>query len=419
MSQYYDRETEDVIGVPPSWILKWGITLFFFFIVVILFVAYIIKYPDIINAKVILVSKNNAVTIEARSSGKIELFVNNNELVKAGQILGYVKNSTNYQDYLELKAVLARFDKTKDVKLILSYRTQKLGRINTPIGNLNSSIKNYLLYNDDKNFNERKNKLEQQLSDLILLDSESQNELNIGKQQMVLAQSQFKRDSTLFSHKAGTIQEVEQSKLNWLIQKNRFQSVVTNNINNDIRILQLRQEIQALADERIKQLSYSLNTVNNSLSGLLNEVHVWEEDYLLVSPISGTVSLFDVRSNNEFVILNQELFKIVPKVNGSVTAVGALPINGSAKVGIGQNVNIKLDNYPYLEYGMLKGKVTNISSSPKQGFYRCDISLTNGLNSNFGKKISFKQGIQGNADIITNQSRILSKIFRSFLSLIN
>ncbi len=38
-----------------------------------------------------------------------------------------------------------------------------------------------------------------------------------------------------------------------------------------------------------------------------------------------------------------------------------LPTSNSGKAKIGQQVNIKLADYPFSEYGMLNGTVTNIS----------------------------------------------------------
>ncbi len=46
-----------------------------------------------------------------------------------------------------------------------------------------------------------------------------------------------------------------------------------------------------------------------------------------------------------------------------------LPVRGAGKVKVGQHVNIRLANYPYLEFGQLEGVITNISSVPSGGFY--------------------------------------------------
>ncbi len=45
-----------------------------------------------------------------------------------------------------------------------------------------------------------------------------------------------------------------------------------------------------------------------------------------------------------------------------------LPAEGAGKVEPGQKVNIRLDNYPYMEYGMLEGVISHISEIPDEEF---------------------------------------------------
>jgi len=42
----HSDEMQDIIAVPPSWILRWGVTLFIGVLVLIVALSAIIKYPD-------------------------------------------------------------------------------------------------------------------------------------------------------------------------------------------------------------------------------------------------------------------------------------------------------------------------------------------------------------------------------------
>ena len=98
-----------------------------------------------------------------------------------------------------------------------------------------------------------------------------------------------------------------------------------------------------------------------------------------------------------------------------------IPITNSGKVSVGQDVIIKLDNYPYQEWGSLKGRVNTISSVPKKDInmfvYNVYIEIKD-LNSSFDKELEFKQEMQGVADIIleelTVSERILYKLREIF-----
>ncbi len=81
------------------------------------------------------------------------------------------------------------------------------------------------------------------------------------------------------------------------------------------------------------------------------------------------------------------------------------------KVKVGQKVQVYLDNYPYEEHGTLAAKVEDFSELPQQGYYRVIISFPQGLKTQYGKMISAQQHLQGQADIITEERRLLERLF--------
>lgn len=50
--------------------------------------------------------------------------------------------------------------------------------------------------------------------------------------------------------------------------------------------------------------------------------------------------------------------------DGTITGEALVPSPGFGKVQVGQRVNVRLDCYPYLQYGTLMGEVEYISSKP-------------------------------------------------------
>ena len=91
----------------------------------------------------------------------------------------------------------------------------------------------------------------------------------------------------------------------------------------------------------------------------------------------------------------------------------------SGKVKQGQLVNIKLSGYPYLDYGMVRGVVKSISMVPSGDTYIVEIALPNGLETLYGKKLEFTQNMQGTAEIITDDLRLIQKIINPFRYLIS
>lgn len=95
-----------------------------------------------------------------------------------------------------------------------------------------------------------------------------------------------------------------------------------------------------------------------------------------------------------------------------------LPIRGSGKVKVGQSVNIKVDNYPYLEYGMLYGKIESISLVATDNNYSVEVSLPKGLVSNYGKKLEFSQEMKRSAEIITEDLRLIERFLSPIRALV-
>jgi len=96
-----------------------------------------------------------------------------------------------------------------------------------------------------------------------------------------------------------------------------------------------------------------------------------------------------------------------------------LPTAGAGKVKIGDQVNIQFDNYPHLQYGMVKGYVNNISKVPDDEYYMVEVELPTGLHTFYGNDIPFSQNMQGQAEILTDDLRILERVLNPIKSAIS
>jgi HlyD family secretion protein len=109
---------------------------------------------------------------------------------------------------------------------------------------------------------------------------------------------------------------------------------------------------------------------------------------------------------------------VVPVNQGEYVGRINLRMQRSGKVKEGQQVNIKLSSYPYLEYGMVKGVVKSKSLVPSGDAYIIEIALPHGLTTIYDKKLEFTQNMQGIAEIITEDQRLLQKIINPFRHMI-
>jgi hypothetical protein len=102
---------QEILGRPPRWIIRWGITVILIVIVGLFVGSYFFKYPDVISATIEVTTDNLPVQLVARATGKLDtLFVVDNEIVEKEQYLAVIENSANFEDVLFLKKAVSSFE---------------------------------------------------------------------------------------------------------------------------------------------------------------------------------------------------------------------------------------------------------------------------------------------------------------------
>jgi multidrug resistance efflux pump len=101
------EEVQEILSFVPNWMIRWGNSLFLLLIIMLLFISWFIKYPDIINADVIITTEIPPQKEYARVTGKIDtLFVKDTQHVIENETLAVIENTANYSDVFFLKSIV-------------------------------------------------------------------------------------------------------------------------------------------------------------------------------------------------------------------------------------------------------------------------------------------------------------------------
>lgn len=158
----------------------------------------------------------------------------------------------------------------------------------------------------------------------------------------------------------------------------------------------------------------------HSLVDLKEAIRKWESDYILRSSITGTISFIEIWNETQHINKGDLLFTIIPKENKTYFAKIKAPVVNSGKIKKGQNVNLKLLNYPEDEYGVLPARIASMSAIPNdEGFYLAHAYLSSKLITSYDVEIPFKGDIQAKAEIITEDLRLLERFFYQLKGLFN
>ena len=213
-------------------------------------------------------------------------------------------------------------------------------------------------------------------------------------------------------------QEIEKHRLIYLQVQKNYQNLLSN-------ISQLKSSINEVSRNSktttINESATNINlerTVLQSFYQLKQAIKEWELKFVIYSSIQGTVSFLQIWAENQSINSGDNVFAVIPSNTSSYIGKLKATPNNSGKIAIGQHVNIRLANYPDSEFGKIKGRVKSISLVPdKDGNILVDIELFDGLKTTYNKQINFTQEMIGTADIITDDLRLIERIFHQFRSI--
>ena len=416
--QLRSEEVQEILGTPPAWLIRWGTTVVFIVVLGIIAVSWFVKYPDIIQSEVIITTPNLPKGVVARSSGYLsKLLVTDGQTVMAGQNLVIMESNENVEDVLTLEKELRAIQKNSI--RIISFRPNddwNLGQFQAGLSRLMQVQKEYNL-TVAKRFDLRKiEELQRQINQTEELKAELLKRKVTQKQVLDIATKEFERNKVEIKEGLISVKDFDDKEVIYLQKKQTYNDLESQIINFDIQISNLPAQIAEVERNQEFQNSTKIILVEENVNELLSAINSWKKQYILEAPIAGKVSYTKFTEERQLFEAGKEVITIVPNTKVNVQGIAKLPIAGSGKVEVGQNVNIKLAGFPYQEYGIVKGKVEKMSAIPREGNYDIIVSLPNGLTSSYDKDLRFQQQMEGVAEIITKERRLIERIFEQLIS---
>lgn len=409
------EEFNEVLSSIPKWIVRWGITMTAIIVLLLLIGSAVFKYPDVISSTVTLTGTTPVSGIVAKTSGKLqEIYVKNNQQVKVKTLLAVIENSAKTLDVVRLKELVRQAEANLDTIALIPSQQLQLGSLQSLYSSFYLSMSEYKQFKE-LNYHLKKIELVKERiakNETYYTNMLRQKDLLVA--QTKIAHQQYVRDSLLGVKELIAKEEVEQSHNRYL---QTFLS--TENMDRSLENLQilLAEMHESLYDTEYQYLDKK-NTLETQLRSSINqlraEIEAWEINYALISPVDGEITFTQYWTSNQNVTVGSVVFNIVPTHQGTIVGKALLPTERSGKVKIGQKVNIRFSNYPDKEYGMVKGKVKNISLIPvtyaqNVKSYIVDIDLPNGLMTTYNKELPFLPEMEGQADIITEDISLLER----------
>lgn len=415
--QERSEPVREILGKTPKWIVSWGTTIILCVISILLSASFFIKYPDVINTQVNITFANPPVRIMAQTSGKVQdLYVKDNDTVQSGQPLAILDNPANTADVLYLRQLTATIDSSWNLPQVLagmelSHNVQA-GELQSTYSLLYQAINNYKFFTARNSYHDRVQNLQEQVSHHQELGKELTRRDQLLKEQLQLEEKRAAVNEMLAKEKVIAPLEYEAIRKNLLNQQVTTEGNRITILQNTLEKNDFSRNISELQDQYRNQENDRLIAIKEATKRLRGELAVWEQRYLIKAPVAGTVTLFRVWSRNQYISSGTPVMMISPAAQ-AYKARAFMPVKGAGKVKKGQQVLIKLNAYPYEEFGILHGYVDNISNVAMDSSYALSLRLPNGLVTNADKPIQSQPELTGIGEILTENKSIMDRVFEN------
>lgn len=407
------EEVREILGTPPKWIIRFGITVISIVILLLLIGAWFFKLPHIVRAKATITTINPPASLNSLTSGKIiKLFYVEKQEVLVNSTVAVIENSADFDDVMSLKVIL---DSLTNYRLDNDKIGLSLGELQKPYRTLVKLVNEYNDFLEIDYHNEKIKILILERKGYKDYQNQLLEKLKIEKRVLDLSEKHYKREEILYKTNVYSEVDIEKAERSFLENKKSYNIILNEVSELSIKLNEIEHKILDLKLIRQQDLSNLENSIEEALNNLKGQIKIWEKNYVIKSPISGIISFSRIWSTNQYVSSGEKVATVIPINGDNIIAKLQVPSKGIGKVKVGQDVNIKFDNYPYMEYGVVRGMVKNISMVPSiinnNSIYTAEIEIPDKLITNYGKELEFSQEMTGSADIITDEIPLLVRLW--------
>ena len=160
--------------------------------------------------------------------------------------------------------------------------------------------------------------------------------------------------------------------------------------------------------------------IEHQLSNLKNQILQWDSQHkrVITASISGQVTDLDTQVG-EYISSTRPLLSIIPE-NGQLHGKLLLTAQTAGQVEPGQPVRIKLDAFPYQQFGVLEGTITRVADDVmsaetrqrqpivlNEPAYLIEVQLSAQSIGTFGELAALRSGMTFSADVTTRESSFI------------
>ena len=381
-----------------------------------------IAWPDVVSGRISVTTPTPPVRLVARGGGEVErVFAADGARVREGAPLVLLKNPASYDDVRAVSAALDRMEpalqRAAPLPELPLDRPLRLGTLQTPYSALQQAYADYRLARDEVFYAQKLQAARQQVADLQVMHDRLVAQQGLLQEQLAVSERARGRTRTMVERGLAPATDQDHADEDYLQKRYALENGRTTLANNEVQLSAQRAALLDLEQRRSDEGERGLVGLRNAHHAMRAAITQWEQENVLRAPSDGTVSFFRELHENQFVGAAEPLVAVVSSASGLVgraTLSGA----GAGKVRPGQRVIIRLESYPYREFGSVNGRVVRVSQlgyqpdarDPNTTQYQVEVALPKGLTTTYGRRLEFHQEMRGDRDIVTQDMSLLARL---------
>lgn len=271
------EEVQEVMNHISPWVVRWGLTVLFLILMAVLVGCWIFKYPDTLVAEVTLATEEPPASVLAHAAGKLDtLYVKNGSLVGEGTNLGVINNAAVLEDVRWLSEQMQEWERTnyawkKGMEIFADKRLQ-LGELQSAFAIFITALSEYTLFMKQDYYTKKLWVQEKQLKGQRTYLHVAEQEYELIKKDVNLAQNMYSRDSTLYARNAMIVTEFEESGSKYLQSLRLEESARMNLLQAEMQLVQHEENLIDIRKQAYDEEQTHHTKLKNSVEQLASQL---------------------------------------------------------------------------------------------------------------------------------------------------
>lgn len=443
----------EIIGQSPGWILRSGMTVLLIVVAIGIAMTFVIRYPDKIQALGVITTADPFKPIVTKSSGIVDtVFIKTNQLVLEETPILYIQNTANRNDVKHCIEQVKKLENKISIPITVEFHIPDrqrydynfiglntwnenfvLGPMQSAFASLDQQVKEFRYFLSRVDYALKLRAIDHEIEEIQFLNEVLEQEKELTEEEVLLSEKDVDRNHQLFDYGVISEREMERSQSGHIgIQKSYL--LKGNNIaQNRIRIAALNQQKTDVHAAREEQIQLYQSRISEIILNFRNQFHQWYQQYYVNAPANGRIQLASNLVRGQTVTAGKSIGYVIPEFTNQnseqqksnlIYAKVFVSSVGIGKIKPGNRAIIRLEAYPYKEYGTIDSYVEEIYPIAEvlengSRIYELHIPLDSLLMTDYGYPIHYTPEMPIQVAVIAKERSLFERIFDQFLNLLH